>query len=264
MKNQLLLPTNLTCGYFDCSTFGSLKVSPKRISTMFELEYFLEDGKNTFSDNVAYPVRKNFVCICYPGEERYSELPFKTKYVKFALEGKLAEILMKAPRYFHVSQSVEANALLDEIITLYTTQAWDDVLLYGKLLSYISLLLVNANSEVSNDAYKNEITVKAQEFIKEHYREALKLSDIAKEVNLSPNYFHTIFTESCKTTPREYLEEYRVSVAKRYLLTTELSLLEISERCGFNNQQYMTTVFKKKVGCSPAQFKKQNQNAYFI
>ena len=82
MENRLLLPTNLLCGYFDCATFGQLSVSPKRICTIFEIEYYLEDAGNTYSDGVAYPIRRNWVRLCVPGEERYSELPFKTKYVK--------------------------------------------------------------------------------------------------------------------------------------------------------------------------------------
>ena len=264
MKNEWLLPTNLTCGYFDCSSFASLKVSPKRFCTTFEIEYFLEDGKNTYSDGIAYPIRRNFVLICSPGEERYSELPFKTKYVKFAADGKLAEILKNAPRYFHVLRSLEANTLLDEIITLHTMQEWDELPLYGKLLTYISLLLDDANRSVRVDSYKNEIVVKAQEYMKAHYGESIRLCDIAGIVNLSPNYFHTIFSEARGQTPREYLEEYRVSVAKRLLLTTQLTLSEIAEQCGFHNQQYLTTVFKSHVGCSPAQFKRQHQSTYFV
>ena len=179
------------------------------------------------------------------------------------MEGKLAEILRSAPRYFHVSQSLEANTLLDEIITVYSMQERDDILLYGKLLSYISLVLENANRLDRVDSYQNEMMVSAQEFIKAHHGEPIKLCDIAKAVNLSPNYFHTLFSEACGQTPREYLEEYRIKVAKKLLLTTQLTLCAIAEECGFHNQQYLTTVFKSRVGCSPSQFRSQHQSAYF-
>lgn len=264
MENELILPTELNCGYYDSRTFFTSKTSPKRISATFEIEYFLEDGKNTYSDGETFAIRKNFVKICMPGEVRYSDLPYKTKFVKFSAVGKLANLLTSAPKYFHVSKSFEANELLDEIITLSTTTDSDSLLLYGKILTYVSLLLENANRSKLTDTYKSEIIVKAQEFIKERYFEPIKLIDIAKEVNLSPNYFHTLFTETYGITPRDYLENYRLSVAKKLLLTTQLTLSDIAEKCGFNNQQYLTTVFKLRVECSPTEFRRKHQSTYLI
>lgn len=264
MKNELLLPTGLMCGYFDCSAFGSLKVSPERTCATFEIEFFLEDGRNTFSDGNVYPIRRNFALICTPGEKRHSDLPFKTKYLHFYAEGKLAEILKKAPRYFHVSQSLEANALLDEIITIHTVQGCDDILLSSKFLSYISLLLENAKCSEQVNSAQNETVVRSQEFIKEHYADPIKLSDIARAVNLSPNYFHAVFSEVCGITPREYLEEYRVKIAQSLLLTTQLSIGEIAEQCGFKSQQYLSAVFRTRLGCSPTRFKRQHQDLYLI
>ena len=263
MSSGLILPSDLKCGYFDCSGFGALKVSPKRVCTMFELEYYPEDAKHSFSNGVAYPIRRNWVRICSPGEERYSELPFKAKFIKFSAEGKLADELNKAPRYFYIDQTFEITNLLDEIIAIYTMHGCDDFLLQGKLLTYISLLLREATRSQLCDFYKNEIIIRAQDFIKEHYRESIKLCDIAKVVNLSANYFHTLFTETCGLTPRKYLEEYRIQVAKKLLLTTQLTLSEIAEQCGFSSQQYLTTIFKSRFKCPPIKFKQQHQSTYF-
>ena len=263
MSNELVLPQAIMCGYYDSLNFSSLKRSQQRTSTMFEIEYFLEDGKYTYAGGVAYPISRNFVLICPPGEERYSDLPFKTKYVKFSVKGRLADVLRTCPRYFHVSASMEALTLLDEIIALHTSENENDLLLYGKLLNYISLLTENANRWASGDLYQNEIIEKAQEFMKDNYREPIKLSDIASAVNLSPNYFHTTFSKNCGKTPRQYLEDYRISMAKKLLLTTRLTLEKIAEQCGFETQQYLATVFKAKTGFSPAQFKRQHQSTYF-
>ncbi len=264
MKNELTLPTNLTCGYFDCSSFRQLKTSPKRTCEVFEIEYFLEDAGRTFSSGEAYHIRKNFVLLCRPGEVRYSELPFKTKYVKFSCEGRLAEAISAAPRYFHVSHSLEANTLLDEIITLYSMQRWDSILLHGKLLTYISLVLGEAERTLTVDSYKGKVVTAAEEYIKEHYSSSIKLSDIAAAVSLSPNYFHTLFREATGRTAREYLEDFRIKVAKELLLTTELALSEIAERCGFSTQQYLTSVFKLRTGVSPSAFRKEHRSNYII
>jgi AraC-like DNA-binding protein len=106
--------------------------------------------------------------------------------------------------------------------------------------------------------------MQAQSYIKEHYGEQIKLADVAGEVNLSPNYFHTMFTEVCGVTPHDYLVEYRVNMAKNLLITADLTISEIAERCGFKNQQYLTSVFKAKTGLSPTHFKREHQNTYFL
>ena len=40
---MITLPYNITCGYYDCSEFGDLSISPKRKTTKFEFEFYLED-----------------------------------------------------------------------------------------------------------------------------------------------------------------------------------------------------------------------------
>ena len=264
MSNQFTLPKISWCGRYDSRSVFSTKRSPLRIVTTFEIEYFLEDGKNTYIDEVPYPIRRNFVLLCFPGEKRYSDLPFKTKSVKFSADGKIAEILSKTNRYFHVSKNLDALSLLDEIITLYATEKDNDLPLYGKLLTFLSLLIDTANQTALGDAYQVEIVERAREFISKHYHQPIKLCDIASAVNLSPNYFHTVFTKNCKQTPRQYLEDFRIGETKKLLLSTRLSLAEIAERCGFETQQYLTAVFKSKTGYSPAQFKRQHQSAYLL
>ena len=264
MDHNLSFPTNLTCGYFDCSTFTPLKISPKRICTMFEIEYFLEDGGNTYSNGATYPIRENWVRLCLPGEERYSDLPFKTKYVKFNAEGKLAELLYTAPPYFFVYRKHEVLTLLDEIISLASSPNSNEILLYGKLLQCLALILEESEHPQTVDPYKNEIVLHAQNYIQEHFADPICLADMAKQVNLSPNYFHTLFTTTSHQTPRAYLEQYRVAMAKKFLLTTNLSLGEIAELCGFKTQQYLSIVFKAHLSVSPAEFRRYHQNAFLI
>ena len=92
--NIITLPENIVCGYFDCSIFGNLRESPIRIRRLYEIEFYLEDGKLTYSDGVAYPIKKGCIRIGVPGESCNSILPFKTKYVKFSAEGELAALFV--------------------------------------------------------------------------------------------------------------------------------------------------------------------------
>ena len=112
---MLTLPSQITCGYFDSSEFGTLRISPKRTATKFEIEFYLEDASSTFADDAVYTIRKGYVQIAVPGQVRYSHLPFKTMYVKFCADGELAERLQTAPPYF--KSTPPSSVLLPCLIT---------------------------------------------------------------------------------------------------------------------------------------------------
>lgn len=264
MNSEWIMPTNIICGYFDSSVFGGLKISPERERTLFEIEYYLEGGKTTFSNGIAYPIKKDHIRISSPGEVGNSLLPFKTKYVKFHAEGELAKLLTEAPRYFRVYRGFEILSLMDEIAALSLSSKPNELTLYARLLSLLCIILKESRREEKGSSMKLTAVAKAKEYIKKNIGEPIRLSDIAGEVNLSPNYFHTTFTEVTGRTPHEYLVEYRVSTARELLLTTPLSLSEIAERCGFGNQQYMTSVFKARLGISPAKCRQDYMKDYLI
>ena len=125
---MLTLPYNIVCGYFDCqSEFGNLNVSPKRKTTKFEIEFYLEDGLSTFADNNEYKIKKHYIQIAKPNQVRYSQLPFKTMYLKFSVDGDIAEKLKAAPEYFRSSHPEKIAEILDEIILLNENKNNDDV-----------------------------------------------------------------------------------------------------------------------------------------
>ena len=79
---MLSLPGNINCGYCDCSEFGELKKSPKRTVELFEIEFYLEDGFTTTTDDKVYQIKKNYIQIAKPGQIRHSVLPFKTAFLR--------------------------------------------------------------------------------------------------------------------------------------------------------------------------------------
>lgn len=258
---MLSLPYNIACGYCDCSEFGSLSVSPKRKTIKFEIEFYLEDGRSTFTDGKEYLIKKHHIQIAKPNQIRYSKLPFKTMYLKFYVEGDVAERLKNAPEYFRSSHPERIIEKLDEIILLNENRN-NDLLLYSRLLSFINLVLYD--SEIPNlQSGKNyEIISRAKRFIETNYKNSINLKDIANSVNLSHIYFHNIFTSACGISPHDYLINCRIAEAKKQLWNSNIPLNIISENCGFGCQQYFTKIFKKQTGITPAKYRKEVQQNY--
>lgn len=259
---MLTLPSQITCGYFDSSEFGTLSISPKRTATKFEIEFYLEDGLKTFADDTAYLIQQGYIQIAAPGQVRYSELPFKTMYVKFSAEGDLADRLAAAPAYFKSGHPEKLAELLSTIMVL-NESAENELLLHSHLLAFLNTVLHDSEIPCLQNDHTYKIVKQAKAFIEKRYAEAIKLADIAAAVNLSPIYFHNLFTTACGCTPHDFLIQKRIAESKKLLWDSAVSLAEIAETCGFGCEQYFSKLFKKIVGTPPGKYRKEFQQQYF-
>ncbi|MBO4356406.1 MAG: helix-turn-helix transcriptional regulator [Clostridia bacterium] len=85
----------------------------------------------------------------------------------------------------------------------------------------------------------------------------LSVQMIKSGSGLSDRYFEKRFKRITGLTPKDYLTSVRLEKAKEYLSSTEMKIEEISLICGFNDQCNFTRLFKKKLGCSPSEYRKE-------
>lgn len=258
---MIILPYNITCGYYDCSEFGDLSISPKRKTTKFEIEFYLEDGLSTYADNKEYIVKKHHIQIAKPGQIRYSILPFKTMYLKFSAEGELAQKLLNAPEYFSSSHPERITKKLDEIILL-NESGNNELLLQSRLLSFLNLVLYDSKIPKLQSGQNYEIIAKAKRYIEINFKHSISLNDISNAVNLSPIYFHNIFSSACGISPHDYLISCRIAEAKKQLWDSKIPLNLVAENCGFGCQQYFNKIFKRQTGTTPGKYRKEIQQNY--
>ena len=165
----------------------------------------------------------------------------KNFIVSFALEVEFWIAI--SPSCCNKTESLKEK--LDEIILL-NENGNNDLLLYSRLLSFINLVLYD--SEIPNlQSGKNyEIISNAKRFIENNYKNSINLKDIADSVNLSPIYFHNIFTNACGVSPHDYLIDCRITEAKKQLWDSDKNLDFIAQNCGFGCAQYFSRIFNEK------------------
>lgn len=259
---MLTLPQNITCGYFDASEFDTLSVSPKRKVTKFEIEFYLEDAKTTTCDGKIYEIKKHHIQIAKPGQVRYSELPFRTAYVKFEVKDEIADRLLNAPEYFRSSHPERIYNKIDEIILLIESK--NSLLLHSRMLSLLNLILFDAEIPKNRSGKNYEIVADAKRYIEDNFYKQIKLKDIADSVHLSEIYFHNIFTESIGISPHQYLINCRIENSKKLLWNTNIPICEVAEKSGFGCQQYLNKVFKRETNMTPAAYRKNCQTNYTL
>lgn len=91
-------------------------------------------------------------------------------------------------------------------------------------------------------------------FVEDHFQRAISLDEIADWSNLSKEAFCRYFKAKTQLTFLEYLNQYRVSQAKK-LLMHDVSIAEVAVQSGFESLSYFNRVFKKIVGENPSKYR---------
>ncbi|WP_163132574.1 AraC family transcriptional regulator [Agarivorans sp. Alg241-V36] len=94
-------------------------------------------------------------------------------------------------------------------------------------------------------------------YIQQHLHRKITVAQLAGCVFLAESQFHLLFRQQTGLTPHQYLLRQRFSAAKQFLSTPQLSIEQISHRCGFASQSSFTSAFSAFYGISPARYRKQ-------
>lgn len=104
---------------------------------------------------------------------------------------------------------------------------------------------------------------KAEGFIQKNFHKNIKIEQVTDHCRVSRKTLDTRFQQYLGKTAHQYLTDLRISRAKLLLTSTSDTLEVIARQCGYLGQSYLSQVFLKQVGVSPAIYRKENtQNVY--
>ena len=129
-----------------------------------------------------------------------------------------------------------------------------------KCISLFYNLLHQLNIQAQEDTFsavsQNEKLRAAVSYIHSHYRnEQMNVSELASMCAVSDTYFRKLFKEIHGVSPAQYIINLRLEYASQLLMSRLYTILEVSEKSGFNDVKYFSKLFKKHYGVSPREFK---------
>jgi AraC family transcriptional regulator len=98
-------------------------------------------------------------------------------------------------------------------------------------------------------------------YIDAHIGEPIKLANLAAAAGLSRMYFAKQFRAATGIRPHNYVLRKRIERAQQMLAATPAALVDIALSVGFQTQAHFTTVFKRFVGDTPCQWRREQPNA---
>ncbi|MDD5603794.1 MAG: AraC family transcriptional regulator [Eubacteriales bacterium] len=255
----------------------------------YELQIFTKAGGVAIIDGKEYPAARGSIRFHRPGQIVATELDYECYSCVFSMamhdnnasqpaEKNAAamhdaaemhrrfdpyymnEYLDIIPSFLSAALPEEYYALFEEMINYRVNPVKQSPIMTKACIMKL-LGLLYAESARRGDFGKisvnaSEAVASAIMFMKNEYAKKISLKEISKAANLSPTYFHRIFTEMMSVTPLKYLTRVRIEKARILLTTTGLSTAEIAAECGFEDLSYFTAVFGNYAGQTPVKFRK--------
>lgn len=153
-------------------------------------------------------------------------------------------------------QHQEILKILDSILTMQKEFGTKHMLSTKILLyEFLSKLFSVPKSNASAD--QKERLDEMLDYIHEHLSQNLSVAQIAEHFSLSAKQFNYYFQKKTGIAPKKYLIETQIKRAKELLLESELSIIEIASRVGYEDALHFSRNFKHSTGISPSLFRQQ-------
>ncbi len=124
--------------------------------------------------------------------------------------------------------------------------------------AYVENLLCEAIAERDKTEIDKggKLIKEALAYIERNYCDSsLALNSVATAINVTPNYFSALFSQSMKMTFIEYVTQKRIERAKQLLKTKGMHTAEVAAEVGYRDSHYFSFVFKKTTGMSPREYR---------
>ena len=97
-------------------------------------------------------------------------------------------------------------------------------------------------------------------YVSENLDKRLTVQEISQETHISKTALYNTFHRNFGTTVNEYVNMRRIEKSIEFLLNTDLSIEEISQKVGFCGVSYYIRLFKREKGISPLRYRKERQS----
>lgn len=239
--------------------FFNCDVTPRRTVAFYELEYYHSGTGFSCINGVRYPHVSGMVVFAKPGQTRFSIGSFQCECIHFNCNEPLFLQFASGLPDVTLPQDASILPLMQEVAEKNTAQTpFSPLAIYSLILRILSILgeASNQNPPVSfeRDRYFTNITA-VKEYLDNHFQEKITLQTLSRHAYLSPNFMRIKFQELIGISPHAYLEELRMGHACRLLVESTMSIADIASACGFDSPSYLDTVFRRKKGLTPVQYR---------
>lgn len=128
------------------------------------------------------------------------------------------------------------------------------------LMKFNNIIKSSNSSEVLS--INNKIILEAKDYLTANYSKDISLHDIAKHVNISPQYFSKLIKKTTGSNFVELLSMIRIDKSKELFNSTSMTVKEVCYLVGYKDPNYFSRIFKKRTSMTPSEYIKLVNNNF--
>jgi AraC-like DNA-binding protein len=122
------------------------------------------------------------------------------------------------------------------------------------------VLPIVETTQAKTDREIRSLSEKMVLIVHQQYDQDLSLDSIAEQLHYNANYLSNVFKKELSINFADYLQNYRLQVAKKWLRETDLTIKEIAANLQYTNSQNFIRFFKKKEQMTPGEYRKRSKD----
>jgi LacI family transcriptional regulator len=136
-----------------------------------------------------------------------------------------------------------------------------DQLLHGVRLPETRILVppagINVLASSKHERPKHPHVMRARHFIRQYACQGIKTDQVADYVGISRSSLESYFRQELGYSVHDEILRFRLDAATAILEQGDCNLNDVARKCGFTSSQYMHSVFKRELGCSPRAYQER-------
>ena len=243
-------------------------VREKHWHTSIEIFAVMEGSLDFFVNKEEYPLKAGEQIIINSNELHSIHAIEKNKTVVLQIPLKQFENYFTAQRYirFRGQEELVDKKLASLLRKLYHVYSERKIGYEFRTISifYEIMYILVKDYRVTETREKDirhsrrlDALSKITTYMREHYREELKLSDVAATFGYSDAYLSRMFQKYAKINYKTYLQDIRMAYAYRDLLNTDHTISQIALDNGFCSSRGFSGEFQKRYGILPSEMRRQ-------
>ncbi|NLC96125.1 MAG: AraC family transcriptional regulator [Erysipelotrichaceae bacterium] len=241
-------------------------VFPGETHYLYELTYVDNGSLQTTIEGQKYILSSN-QCIFYGPGQSHSQFvigPESCSYltVIFEATGVSKDHLLN--KVFNVTK--EQKSIIDDFVrNSNNSLAYSEDLLVVTLNTLLLKLLQTEALGKNQDKvtipitqhFQNNFLEEIVTYIHNNIYGPLTVEDISQEFSISRTYLQRLFKENLHTSPKQYINEIKLSNSKMLIKKGQYSFSEIADMLGYSSIHYFSRLFSAKFGVTPSEYSKK-------
>lgn len=234
----------------------------------YYLIHYILSGSGIFKvNNVAYHLHAGQGFLIEPNYRTTyiadEETPWSYVWLGFTGKSAAAWIdqlnLSETSPVFNSDESYGLANCVNEILDLDSMTPENNLRALSCLFRFLSYIATGTIADVQQIKPKQNPYVTAAIHHVSHHLTTVTVDSLAQAVNVNRSYLTDLFKQNLDLTPSEYIRNFRITKARHLLESSELSIDQVAEHCGYQRTNSFTRVFKRTYGISPRQYRQQSK-----